>query len=115
VLEQDTAKLVLGGAGSRRTTSAILHTISGVLDRRLTLAEAVDAPRFHVKLSRKAWLERASTTESLSPQLAQRFRHIRFRSRYSYAMGCVQAIAFLPCGSIQGRSDPRREGTAKTI
>ncbi len=82
--------LALGAAGSRRTTSAILHTISGVVDRGLTLADAVAVPRFHVKLSRRSWLERSPETELLVSRLSNCFREVQLRSRLSYAMGCAK-------------------------
>jgi gamma-glutamyltranspeptidase/glutathione hydrolase len=107
--------VALGAAGSRRTTSAILHTFSGLVDRGLSLAAAVDAPRFHVRLSRRAWLERAPETEPLRVQLAQRFRQIEMCPRHSYKMGCVQAIQVGPHGMMSGVADPRREGTVCVV
>lgn len=109
------ATIALGAAGSRRTTSAILHTISGLLDRGLSLAEAVDAPRFHVKLSCGAWLERAPETEPLVRRLVARFGEVNLRSRHSYAMGCLQAIKIDRDSTMQGTADPRREGTAVVV
>jgi gamma-glutamyltranspeptidase/glutathione hydrolase len=102
--------IALGAGGSRRTTSALLHTISGVADCGLPLAPAVDAPRFHVKLSRRGWLERAPRTEPLVPFLERRFGPIRLRARHSYAMGCVQAVERDAEGRLGGTADPRREG-----
>jgi gamma-glutamyltranspeptidase/glutathione hydrolase len=107
--------IALGAAGSRRTTSAILHTVSGLVDRGLSLAAAVDAPRFHVRLSRRAWLETAPETEPLRVQLAQQFRKIDMCSRHSYKMGCVQAIQVGPRGMMSGAADPRREGTVHVV
>ena len=107
--------IALGAAGSRRTTSAIVHTISGVVDRRLSLAEAVDVPRIHVKLSRKAWMEHSPETEPLVVRLAERFRGVQRRSRHSYAMGCVQAIRINSDGMMSGAVDPRREGMAMVL
>ncbi len=107
--------IAMGAAGSRRATSALLQTISRVVHRGESLARAVDAPRFHVKLSRNAWLERSDETERELPRLAQRFRRIDLRSRHSYAMGCVQAIELAADGSASGVADPRREGTAQVV
>jgi gamma-glutamyltranspeptidase/glutathione hydrolase len=104
--------LALGGAGTRRMTSAILQTISGVIDRRLSVAEAVAEARIHVKLSRKVWLEKPADTQLLCSRLEQRFRVLEVRKQHSYAMGAVQAIQFHADGSLAGAADPRREGTA---
>src|SRR5207237_7872546 len=43
--------LALGAAGSRRIVSALLHAISGVLDRGLPLHDALDQPRAHARPS----------------------------------------------------------------
>jgi gamma-glutamyltranspeptidase/glutathione hydrolase len=93
-------------------TSAILQTISGVIDRRLSVAEAVADARIHVKLSRKVWLEKPADTQLLCSRLEQRFRVLEVRKQHSYAMGAVQAIQFHADGSLAGAADPRREGTA---
>jgi len=106
--------MALGGAGSRRMTSALLHTLSGVFDRGLTLGEAVQAPRLHVKLSRRAWLEQDDQTEPLAPQIEKRFSSLQFRCRYSYAMGCVNAIQ-IDRDAVCGVADPRREGSVRVV
>jgi gamma-glutamyltranspeptidase/glutathione hydrolase len=107
--------LALGAAGSRRTTSALLHVVSGIIDRGRSLAQAVDAPRLHVKLSRNAWVERSPLTEALLERFQLRFRKIKIRSRHSYAMGCVQAIQIGPDGQRLAVADPRREGTGQIV
>ncbi len=102
--------LTLGAAGSRRITSALLHVLSGVLDQRLPVVEAVDAPRIHAKLSRRVWVEQPAASASLLARLAPRFGRIQVKPPHSYALGAVQAIAF-ENGRWTGAADPRREGT----
>jgi len=104
--------LALGAAGSRRITSSILQTIGGFVERDMSLVEAVDAPRIHVKQSRNVWLEQSCQTEALLPMLSRRFRSVELGPRHSYAMGCVQAIQVNSDGQAVGVADPRREGTA---
>jgi len=107
--------LVLGAAGSRRITSAILHVISGVVDRGMSLEEAVSLPRIHGLLSRKAHIERPAAADSLLKRLEKRFRKIRIRAPHSYSMGGVQAIQFGNDRTLVGVADPRRDGTAAGI
>jgi len=107
--------LVLGAAGSRRITSAILHVISGVVDRGMSLEEAVSLPRIHGLLSRKAHIERPAASDSLLKRLERRFRKIRIRAPHSYFMGGVQAIQFGNDRTLVGVADPRRDGTAAGI
>jgi gamma-glutamyltranspeptidase/glutathione hydrolase len=104
--------LVLGAAGSRRITSAVLHVISGVLDCGVSLDEAVDLPRIHGLLSRKVHIEKPAATEALLKRLEKRFREVKIRAPHSYFMGCVQAIHVRDDETLVGVADPRRDGTA---
>jgi len=107
--------LAAGAAGSRRIVSAILQVVSGVLDRGLSLEEAVSLPRIHGLLTRKVRLERPAATESLVRRLEKRFRQVTIKAAHSYGMGGVQAIQFGSGGSMVGMADPRRDGTAAGV
>jgi gamma-glutamyltranspeptidase/glutathione hydrolase len=107
--------LVLGAAGSRRITAAILQVTSSVIDRGLSLAEAVNSPREHVMLSGKVHIEKSSVASDLREHFAKRFGEVRIRARHSYYMGAVQAIQFGQDGSLIGMADPRRDGTSGGI
>jgi gamma-glutamyltranspeptidase/glutathione hydrolase len=107
--------LAIGAAGSRRITSAILQSLAGVWLRGMSLADAVAAPRFHVKQSRNCWIESSPQTEAIADDLKQRFRHVEFRKAHSFAMGCVQAVQVSSDGRQTGVADPRREGTAASV
>jgi gamma-glutamyltranspeptidase/glutathione hydrolase len=103
---------VLGAAGSRRITSAILHVISGVIDRGISLEEAVSLPRVHGLRSRKVHIEQPAAAEPLLKRLEKRFRNVTIRAPYSYSMGGLQAIQFRKDQTLVGVADPRRDGTA---
>jgi len=107
--------LVLGAAGSRRIVSSMLHVVTGVLDRRLELGDALAGPRVHARLSGRVWVERPAATAELSRELAQRFVAVDIRPRHSYDMGAVQAIEIQADGSMVGAADPRRDGTALAL
>jgi gamma-glutamyltranspeptidase/glutathione hydrolase len=107
--------VALGAAGSRRITSALLHVLSGLVDRDLPLAEALALPRVHATLAGKVWIERPAATQPLRERLAKRFRAVRVRAPQSYSMGAVQAIQFLADGTLRGAADPRRDGTARGV
>ncbi len=104
--------LVLGAAGSRRITSAILHVISGVIDRGMSLDEAVAVPRVHGLLSRKVHVERPAATAPLLRRLERRFREVVIKAPHSYSMGAVQAVQRGEDGVLVGMADPRRNGAA---
>ncbi|MHC4498351.1 MAG: gamma-glutamyltransferase family protein [Planctomycetota bacterium] len=104
--------LTLGAAGSRRITSAILQVISNVIDRGMSLEEAVAFPRVHGLKSHKLYIERPAVTESLLKTFEKRFRMVKVKASQSYAMGALQAIEFKEDGSLVGAADPRRDGAA---
>lgn len=108
----DVPVLALGSAGSRRISSSILQVLSNVLDRHLSLPEAVDAPRTHATIAGKALVERRIATTRFISRLSRHFGRIDIKAPRSYSMGGVQAIARNRDGKWVGAADPRREGTA---
>ncbi len=111
----DPPALALGAAGSRRITSSVLQVISNVLDRRISLQAAVDAPRIHALLSRKVWIEMPAACEELTDRLRRRFRKVIVKSSRDYKMGAVQAIGFDENGETCAAADPRRDGASAIL
>ena len=111
----DPPVLALGAAGSRRITSSALQVISNVLDRRVSLQAAVDAPRIHALLSRKVWIEKPAACEELTDRLRRRFRKVIVKSSRDYKMGAVQAIGFDENGEMYAAADPRRDGASAIL
>lgn len=107
--------LVLGAAGSRRITSAILQVISSILDRGISLDQAVGSPRVHALLNRKVCIERPAATEPLLRRLEKCFHKVKIKAPHSYFMGAVQAIQFREDGTLIGMADPRRDGVAAGV
>ena len=107
--------LALGGAGSRRIVSALLHVLTGVIDRGLGLDEALSAPRVHARLNGRVWLEQPAASARLVEALARGFGGVDLRPRHSYAMGAVQAIELRDDGTMVGGADPRRDGAARAL
>jgi gamma-glutamyltranspeptidase/glutathione hydrolase len=108
VLGADGVELVVGSAGSNRIRSAIVQTIVGVVDRGLSVADAVEAPRVHFEEGTVyaepgvdvAALEAAGRTVS------------RFSERNLF-FGGVQAVRRDPVtGRLGGAGDSRRGGAA---
>jgi gamma-glutamyltranspeptidase/glutathione hydrolase len=111
-IRRDEPCLALGAAGSRRITSSLLQVIIAVLDRKLSLADAVGLPRVHATLGGTIWMEQSVAMEQVRQRMSSRFSDIRLRAPRSFAMGAVQAIQFLPGGELLGAADPRRDGIA---
>ena len=110
VLRDGSAELVLGSAGSNRIRSAILLTISRVLDEGLRAGEAVCAPRVHFEdgvVYAEPGIDTAAL-ESAGRAIA------RFRERNLF-FGGVQAVERDQGGRFWGGGDPRRGGAAVTV
>jgi gamma-glutamyltranspeptidase / glutathione hydrolase len=99
-------ELVLGSAGSNRIRSALLQTIIGVVDHRLTAAAAVDAPRVHFEDSR-VYAEPGIDVSSLE---AAGHAVTQFAAQNLF-FGGVQAVQRRN-GLLCGGGDPRRGGVA---
>ena len=107
--------IAVGAAGSRRITSALLQTISQVIDRGRAIDEAIAAPRLHGLVSGKVWIEEDIATRDMLARLQRRFSEIQIKPRGSFGMGCVQGLQWLPDGMIVAAADPRRDGTGATL
>jgi gamma-glutamyltranspeptidase / glutathione hydrolase len=107
--------LALGGAGSRRITSAILQVISLIVDRGLRADDAVAAPRVHARLSGKVWIEEPAAQPEVIARLQKHFTEVQVRPAQNFKLGCVQALQWLPQGRMIGAADPRRDGLAGAL
>ncbi len=103
--------LVLGSPGGTTIITTVYHTVSNIIDHRMTLAEAVAAPRmFHQARPDSIQFERDSlntvgVTDATMAELMGLGHLVRLRD-YT---GDVEAIIRTASG-WQGVSDPRRGG-----
>jgi len=100
-------ELVLGSAGSNRIRSAILQTIVGVVDRGLTVTEAVRAPRAHFEG------DIVYHEPGLEPECVAGREVVRFHDLNLF-FGGVQAVQ-RTSGEMLGAGDPRRGGVAVVV
>lgn len=118
--------LVLGSAGSSRIAGAIATVISNVVDRRMALAEAVEAPR---ALWSGGDTTRGLLLEVLPPVTEHHVRTLRemgydegFQARFPspyldlYRFGGLNAVYRDPAtGRLTGAGDPRRMADARGL
>jgi gamma-glutamyltranspeptidase/glutathione hydrolase len=110
VLREGSPELAVGSAGSNRIRSAILQTIVRVIDERLPVAEAVQAPRVHFEdgiVYAEPGVEEGA--------LEAAGRAISRFGALNLFFGGVQAVAREPDGSFGGAGDPRRGGAAIVV
>ena len=109
ILQGERPEVVVGGAGGPRIISATLQTILNVLDYRMPVAKALEAPRVHHQ-----WLPDQLNVEAEVPietkrSLERRGHAVRERG----ALGVVQAITAGQDG-IKGAADPRKAERARS-
>jgi gamma-glutamyltranspeptidase/glutathione hydrolase len=109
VLDQkDRLMLVLGSPGGATIITTVFQIISNLLDHRLTLAQAVLAPRVHHQhLPDQISYEPGGLTADVISALQNKGHALKEGDELS---GDVQAILRLADGSLAGQSDPRRGG-----
>ena len=111
VLDDGSPSMVIGGAGSQRIISSIFQVMTNVLDRRMSLADALVAPRLHP--SDEGLMLEGGFDAAVVPELKRLFGRIRPRGKLDLFFGGVQAIV-VDQGkkTTMGCADPRRLGAA---
>lgn len=106
----DGTQLALGSGGSNRIRTAILQVLIGLIDHRVSLAEAVEAPRLHyergvVNLEGDLGAGQEDCLVSIADQSKRWPLHNLF-------FGGVHSVARFPSGHLEAAADPRRGGAA---
>jgi gamma-glutamyltranspeptidase/glutathione hydrolase len=108
--------MVLGSPGSERIISTIAQFLLHVIDRGLSIDQAVKAPRMHCSLGGRISLEADRFSPDLIAFLKKKGYRIDRKEPYSFYLGCIQAVLKRRTGGgFQGIADIRRDGVAKGI
>lgn len=101
--------LVLGAPGGPRIITAVLQVLLNVIDFRMNIQDAVDAPRFHHQWKPdKLYLE-----AGISPDTVALLEHMGHQVDYSPGVVLARINAILSDGGwLQGAADPRWTGKA---
>lgn len=101
---------MLGAAGGGRIPTAILLAIHNMIDHDYDAFEAVAAPRF---LARR-WHDEHEFESRIDERVLRRLRGmghpIRVREPMEMYFGGMQIVRVAPDGTLEGASDPRRDG-----
>ena len=98
--------LVTGSPGGSRIITTVLQVIVNVLDFRMNLTEAVNAPRIHHQWRPDAML----AEEGLSPDTLALLRAKGHRVQVGSSSGSANSVMRVD-GLLAGASDPRQRGT----
>ena len=113
VLAEGRPRLVVGSAGSIRLRGAVLQTVLNVVDHRMSVEEALAAPRVHLEgdvLQLEGGFEPAA-----ADLLEERgYELVRWAGRNLY-FGGAAAVAFRADGGLEAAGDPRRSGAGVVV
>ncbi len=113
VLEDGAPRLVVGSAGSNRIRSAILQTITNVIDHDMPIDEAVRAPRVHYEDG--SVQAEPGVDESALDAIQQGGRKVVRWDRANLFFGGCQAVGRDADGQFAAGGDPRRGGAALLV
>jgi gamma-glutamyltranspeptidase / glutathione hydrolase len=102
--------LVVGSPGGGRIITTVLQVLVNVIDHRLDVQQAVDAPRFHHQ-----WQPEDVRVESVgfAADVVHALEAMGHAMRVDSDIGGVNAIAIDPATGLRlGASDPREDGAA---
>jgi gamma-glutamyltranspeptidase / glutathione hydrolase len=114
VLREGVPEVALGSAGSNRIRSAIVQTISAVIDEGLTAQEAVGRPRVHFE-GGAVEAEPGVDGAQLDALEREGWRVERWSERNLYFGGVQAAVRDAKTGEFSGGGDPRRGGVATVV
>jgi gamma-glutamyltranspeptidase/glutathione hydrolase len=114
ILQTDGTVTALGTGGSNRIRSAILQVAVNLIDRGMSLEDAVKAPRLHVERDGKTSFEPGFTEREERALLALGERAHAWPERNLF-FGGVHAARRNPKGNVEGAGDPRRQGIALLV
>ncbi len=111
VLKDGKPFMTLGSPGATRILTAITNTVMNVVDFKMDMQAAIDAPRFHNTNSPKTVVESRLSPEILK-NLEARGQKFEVKGPMDLYFGGVHAIMIMPDGKLHGGADPRRDGVA---
>lgn len=104
------ALYAIGSGGSNRIRTAVLQVLVNLLDHRLDMAAATEAPRLHVE-GGIANLEGGLPAEAEAALARQGHRTIAW-PQHNLFFGGVHGVALSAEGNLSAAGDPRRGGAA---
>jgi gamma-glutamyltranspeptidase/glutathione hydrolase len=111
VFDGDRVRAVVGAPGGTKIVTAVLQTIVNLVDHGMTAVEAVSAPRIDYQ-AETVQAEGRMPIAIIEGLRAEGYRVNRRPQNYDWYFASAQLIAGRPDGTLEGASDPRRDGGA---
>jgi gamma-glutamyltranspeptidase/glutathione hydrolase len=104
--------MVVGSPGSERIISSIAQFLLGVIDKKQSMYDAMEAPRVHCSLGGRVSLEAERFDTELVEFLLDKGYRIDKREPYAFYLGAIHAVLRSSDNKFQGVAEIRRDGTA---
>ncbi len=101
--------MIVGSPGGSTIITSVFQVIVNVIDKKMSMQEAVNAPRFHHQ-----WLPDVVDLEEnrFEKKVIDGLLDLGHKYKLRQPIGRVDAILVLPDGSFQGGADPRGDDKA---
>ncbi len=114
VVKEGRPYMILSAPGGRRIITAILRTLTNVIDYRMGIQAAIDAPRVHHEANLYEVFMEERIPEDVRQELTSMGHEIVVRPPYSGGFALMQAILVDPVTGLKfAGSDPRTHGGAR--
>ncbi len=112
VFDDEHPHIVIGAPGGTQIAMGVLQALLNVLDHRMTMAEAVAAPRFSATSDA---IDVSNRIPRFVTRELEKLGYQVIRSFYSYAFAAVHGIMIGSDGRLSGGADPGRDGMALAV
>ena len=116
IFHKDSPWIVVGSPGSQRIFTAITQFLINIIERNMTIYEAMKAPRMHCSVNNLISIEADRFPVSVISRFKEEGYEIDKRKPWSFYLGAIHAVLKMQSGGgFQGVAEIRRDGTAEGI
>lgn len=110
VLKDGNPFMTIGMPGATRIITVLPQILMNVIDHRLTIQEAINAPRVHCMSEQEIFME-SRIPQKVRDELIRNGYKLTIKSDFDLYFGGAQGVMIDPkTGALVGGADPRREG-----
>lgn len=111
VLKDGRPFLTIGMPGATRIITVLPQILMNMIDHKMNIQEAINAPRFHCMADKEIFME-SRIPQGVRDLLTRKGYGIVVKDSFDLYFGGAQGVMIDPqIGSLHGDADPRREGS----
>lgn len=111
VLKDGRPYLTIGMPGATRIITVLPQILMNMIDRKMDIQEAINAPRFHCMADKQIFVE-SRIPQAVQDGLTRMGYTVIVKDAFDLYFGGAQGVMIDPqTGSLRGGADPRREGS----